>query len=1110
MRKKYIILSLFLSFLTIAVTPTYAQQKSQVVSGTVVDESGEPVIGAAIMVDGTSSGTITDVNGKFSIKLPENGKLKVSFIGYVAQTISSTAKMNRIVLREDQMKLDEVVVVGYGSQKGRNVTGSIEVVDMKDIEDLSVTSLGDALAGMINGLHVSTSGNKPGSAAHLTIRQSEGLAKNNGQVNAKFSTQDDTPLYIIDDFFSSESAFNALDPSEVESISVLKDAAAAIYGAQGAYGVILVKTKRGKIGIPKVSYTGQFGITDALVMPKMMSAYDYGRTWNGYKGTPDYNSDDVNLNRELFQADELEAMKRLNYNLLDDEWSAALTQRHSVNINGGTERATYFAGVSYNTQDGNIGRLDYERWNYRAGVNANLSKFVKMTVQVSGNYGKSEKPVNRYGSSDSGDYNLLLTHLRHVPQTINGLPVVYQGMDQDNTASGDNLYNFYAIQNSPDKGKSDNNGFSIDGSVEFDMGWFKPLEGLKLKASYSKHVSNSKSNSMGTAMSVYSMNNRAGSGHHLYSGLMEDGETLVDYSLDNFTEMSLDNGNRLSRSMSRSDSYQLNLTATYTRQFGLHNISALASIERGESESEDLEGIVLDPLSFSDGQSNSGTGTQTTSWGRSESGRLSYIGRLNYSYADKYLFEFLIRSDASNKFAPKNYWGVFPSASAGWIVSEESWFDKEKTGIDFLKIRGSFGLLGRDNINSYVWMTRYNRDEGKGSLFGTSSLSQNASAGMTIEQGGANPDAHWDKTYKTNFGVDMRFLDSRLAVNLDAYYDFGREIFGSHQGTKYFPMTVGIKPTPENFVEKDVYGVELSVDWRDKIGKDFSYWVKMSTGYDDDRVKVMAVKEVPGLTDPTPGKRQDTGLWGLECMGMFRSYQEIDEYFAKYNITSYLGMSKDAVKPGMLIYKDNGGQWDPVTKQYTAPDGIVSSDESYGDYVKISHRSENPYSVTFNFGAKYKNFSLQAQLGGSWGSKVMAGTNIRKCANNLEYNNIPTFWKDMFVYEDVLDANGVVVAAANRDAVYPNLKYDSVNNLQSTFWALDGTIVSLRNVTLAYSVPQSLSKKVGVSNCKINVTCQNAINFVSPHIEDAWSSWGGNYGYYPNLRKITVGVNVSF
>ena len=1110
MKRHDIIYALCAGLLVLATSFQAYAQKSKTITGNIVDENGEAVIGASILIKGTNQGAVTDIDGNYTVTVPEGSILEISCIGFKTQTVTAGQSPLNILMEEDRNMLEEVVVVGYGEQKAKHITASIETVSMNEIQDLAVSNLGDALTGMVNGLHVNATGNRPGEASHLTIRQSEGLAKNNGQVNAKFSVQDDTPLYIIDDFFSTEAAFNALDPSEVESISVLKDAAAAIYGAQGAYGVILVKTKRGHQGKPKISYSGQFGVTDALVMPKMMSAYDYARTWNGYMGTPDYANNEIAY-QKIFQADELEAMKNIAYNPLSEEWHAALTQRHGVNVNGGTERFTYFAGFTYNTQDGNVGKLEYNRYNYRAGVSVKLNDWMKTDFQVSGNYGSKKTPVNKYGSSNSGDYLLLLHHLPFVPMMIGDYPIVYQGMTETNTASGDNLYNFYAVQNARDYNSSNNNGFNLNAAFEIDMGFWKPLRGLKLRASYTKDISNSESNSIATSMAVYQLNKRGGTGGHLYQGNDIEGNPL-DFSLAGFTALSLDNGNRLTRRMSRADSYQFNLTANYVRDFGLHHLAAMASFERGENWAEDIEGIVLSPLPFTDGQSNSATGAQSSNWGRTESGRMSYLGRLNYNYAEKYLFEASIRTDASNKFAPANYWGVFPSIQAGWIVSEEDWFKNSVSALDYLKLRASWGILGRDNINSYVWMTRYNRDvtSGNGMVFGSNSMDTNLSAGMSIEQGGANPDAHWDKTYKHNAGIEARALNSRLSITVDGYFDKGREIFGSHQGTKYFPMTVGIKPTPENFVAKDMYGVEVSLGWNDNIGNDFSYWVRLSTGWNDDRVRIMAVKEVPSLTDPLPGYRQDRGLWGLECMGMFRSYQEIDEYFEKYGITSYLGMAKDAVRPGMLIYKDNGGPWDPETRTYGAPDGIVSSDDEDGDMVRLSKWSDNPFGGTFNFGAKWRNFSFQGQVGASWGAMIMANTNIRKAASGMEFSNIPDFWKDMYVYENVYDQNGRVVAEANHDALYPNIQYDKQNNLQSSFWALNGTTISLNNVSLAYTASRNFAKKIGVESCRVNVTCQNALNFVSPHIADAWSSWGGTYGNYPNLRKISIGVNLSF
>lgn len=1102
MNKKNIILSLFIGTLLTFVMPLCAQ--NQTVTGLVVDVSGEPIIGATVMVVNGTVGTVTDIDGKFNIKVAPKSKLKVSFVGYTSQIISDL-KNPRIVLLEDQLKLDEVVVLGdYGSQKLRNATGAIETISTEELKDLSVGSLGDALSGKINGLHVSLSGGRPGSTPSLQIRQSS--------VNTTITPSSDlggnaspTPLYVIDGFIADEGAFNNLDINEVENVTVLKDAAAAVYGARAAYGVVLVKTKQGKVGAPKISYSGQFGYTDALMLPKMLNAYDYGRIYNAARAantaTKDQESDDLRV--QLFQSDELEAMKGMNYNLLDKEWSAALTQRHSVNISGGTEKATYFGGVSYYQQEGNIGRLDYNRWNYRAGVNANISKWMKASLQVSGNYGETNKPKNVKGGGSDGDFESLMLHVPYVPDQVNGYYIFHSGMENITNPSDQQKYNFAAVQNASDNVENQNQNFSLNGSLEYDFGWSKYLRGLKVKASYSKNISTGKTNTIGTKIDVYRLISRGGSGGHLYVG------DEIEYNANTLGLYELNNGNSLGRSMNRSDSYQMNLTVSYARQFGKHYVSGLFSIEKAESEWEDLNGSLTDPLPFTDGQSSSVDSNaegfaQTVTFNRSESGMLSYVGRVNYSYDDKYLFEFMLRSDASAKFAPQNYWGMFPSWSAGWVISDEKWFDKDKTKIDFLKIRGSFGILGKDNVNAWLWTQLYTRNPDKGPIFGTNS-STNTSATIRMPKQGVNPDVHWDKTYKTNFGIDMAFLKNRMSANLDFYYDMGREMFASHQGTSYYPNTVGIQPAPENFGEVDTYGVELSLGWKDKIGKDMSYWVKLTTGYNDNKIRETGWKAAYDFDKLVRNERSDRGLWGYECIGMFRSYQEINEYFDKYSITKYLGNTKENVHPGMLIYKDVRGQYDESTGTFGPADGIV--DEQ--DYIKISHRASNPYGGTLNFGFSYKDFSISAQFGASWGAYSLVPTTMRK-ESYSEYSNVSAMWKDMFVYEDIYDANNIVTVAQNRNAKYPNIRYSSVNGAPSTFWKVSAATVQLRNMTVAYALPKEWLKIIGISSCRFNLTCQNVFNFLNPYPEGAWASWAGSYGYYPNLRKFTLGVNVSF
>jgi len=1075
--------------------PALAQNK--VVQGSVYDEMGEPVIGATVQVKGTKYATVTDMDGNYKLEVPEGSKVTVSYIGYLPQTTTG----GKLSLVEDRSNLDEVVVVGYATQKMKNVTGAVEAINADDLKDLSVGSLGDALAGQFNGVALTSNGYRPGSAPSLQIRNASTFTSQTP--TATYGGDPDcTPLYVIDDFISSESAFNNLDVSEVESITVLKDASAAVYGSRAAYGVVLVKTKRGKIGAPKVSYTGQLGWTDALYTPKMLSSYEYGKIWNAVTAANTSTKDNVDIATKLFQADELEQMKNTNYNLLDDNWKAALTQRHGVNISGGTEAVNYFGGVSYYTQDGNIGKLDYNRWNFRAGLDAKIGKWVKTSLQVSGDYGKKNSAIIVSGGGTDGDYSYLMTHLPFVPSYMNGYPLVYTGMLNSTPTSDTRFYNFEAVQNCDDYVNNMNNHITLNGSMSFDFGFIKPLKGLTAKVSYSKNIGNSKSNTQKTKMYVYGLANRGGSQGHLYSW---DGmDPTVDYAYSNLNEYTLNNGNLLRRTMGRTDSYQFNFTLQYARQFGLHDVSALFSIEKSESEYEYNESSITDPISYTDGQSASATGTQTVDFGRTESGMLSYVGRFNYAYASKYLFEFLIRSDASTKFAPSNYWGTFPSFSAGWVISEENWFQEKVKWVDFLKVRASWGLLGRDNIQAWLWTQLYNRDAGTGAVFGTSTNSQ-VGYSLVIPANGVNADVHWDNNYKTNFGIDAHFLRDRLTLTFDYFYNKGRDLFMTYTGTSMFPTTVGTKAAPENYGKVDDWGWELSLQWRDKIGKDINYWVKLATGWHDDKIIEGPFPATPDYDSIVKGERLDRGVWGLKCLGMFRSYQEIYEYFAENNITTYFGNTVENVHPGMLIYADTHSSNDG-TGNYGGPDGKVDGN----DFVRLSKYSSNPYGFTLNFGGSYKDFSLTAQLAAEWGAYDIVQTNFRKSADDMEYQNIPSFWSDMFVYNDIYDVNGNVTVPANLDAAYPNMKYTSINEYASSFWLVSSAQISLRNITLAWTMPKAWIKHVGVSNVRLNLTCQNALYFLNPYPGKSWADYGGTYTRYPNLRKITMGINVSF
>jgi len=1113
MKKIKNILSLLL--LICMFLPAMAQQR-RTVTGVVVDEESEPVVGASISVPGTTIGTTTDINGKFSLaNMPDNQKtIQISYIGYAPQTIDITGKTEiTVTLASSISELDEVVVVGYGAQKKAHLTGSVATVTPSDITDLSVTSLAAALEGMAAGVSVSQSSNRPGEPARIAIR-SQG-----------------TPLYVIDDYVcpveDGETMFNNLDPNMIENISILKDAAAAIYGARSAQGVVLVKTKHGQAGKPKISYSGQYGYTDEFYRSKMMDSYNFGRTWNAVRAADPTQTGFDNL-KHLFQADELEAMKSLNYDLLDKYWSSALTQKHGVNVSGGYENATFFGGISYVTQDGNMGKIAYDRWNYRAGMDAKINKWTKAALSVSGDYGNTTKANNKVGGTNAEkDYVILLTRPRYIPEYITDpdgkqLAVAPFGITNGQLETTQ-VYHYNEIENLGNFLKNMPQNMTISGSLEYDFGWSNILKGLKLKATYSKNITTAKDNEYGSEYTLYrfpdGVNGRGGSGNHLYVGTPG---YPVDF--DNITTITVINGNSsyLRRNMSRSDSYQLNFIATYARTFGLHNVSGLFTIEKAERESEYVWGNVNLPYTFTNYQSNGASGDQTTEFNRSESGVLSYVGRLNYSYADKYLAEFLIRSDASTKFAPENYWGVFPSMSLGWIISQEKWFNERVQFVDFLKLRGSFGLLGRDNIDAWAWAQFYGNEVIKGPIFGTN-IDQNAGPHFQLPNNVPNRNSHWDKVYKSNVGLDINFLNNRLSFNLDGYYDQNRDVFMSISNAPDYPTTVGANASPSNYGATDNYGFEISLGWRDNIGKDIKYYVKLNTGYSDNKIITYPFTNAStrALDDIVPNERSDRGLWGYECIGMFRSYQEIAEYFAENNLVTYMGSTQADIHPGMLIYRDVRGSQKSDGTYYEPgdPNDPEGNKIDANDRIKISNRSSNIYGFTLNFGGEYKSLSLSAQLGASWGSYTMIPTqaisnkSVVSTASGydvMQYTNLPSFWTDnMFVYQDVLDAKGNVVAEQNLDAKYPNLRFASINSVTSTFWKVSNTNVMLRNITLAYSLPKQWIKTLGIESCRINITGQNIMDFYNPY-PDKFMSQNSSFSTYPTLRKFTMGLNVSF
>ena len=1111
----------------------------------VVDELGEPCIGASVIVKGTTQGVMTGVDGAFSIDVPEGAEVEISYIGYVPQTITNFS-ITQITLVEDRQQIEEVVVVGYGVQKKSHLTGSIATVPMEDIQDLSSGDVASTLKGLMPGVSISGGDTRPGESASISIRGNNNLTSVGG------SGQGASPLYVIDGYIYPNDvkignstgnnlgaeAFNNLDPSSIESITVLKDASAAVYGSRAANGVILVTTKKGKLGEPQVSYNGNVGIADSWSHPAMLDAYQYGKLYNAITyADPRRTVSSYQPRTDIFQADELEAMKSLNYNLIDKYWRTAVTHKHSFNLTGATEKINYYGGVSYFNQDGNLGKLDYDRWTFRAGVDAKIGKNLKVGVSVTGDYGNKTKPYIKVGGSDQeNDYRYMITHPLYIPEYVNGYAMSVLGPQNKKTDEYQN-YHYDALQNNGDYQKTMSSNLNIGANVEYDWGGLiKPLKGLTMKFSYSKSIQSDKTNEFGSSYDVYTMNRRTGSGEHLYTptDLIVDAEGTYEGTYEDLLNttgtfirtggQSISNGDgesgSIRRTMSRTDNYQINFNVAYARDFGKHSVGALFSIERSESESEYLMGKATNPYPFGTNQSNSidTTGTTESQFTRYESGSLSYVGRVNYAYDDKYLFEALFRTDASTKFAPKNYWGFFPSVSAGWVISKENWM-QNATWLDFLKLRASFGLTGRDNLAGWQWQQFYNTDGYRGAIFGEdigATTPTTSRIALNKNSAAVNPDSHWDKSYKMNIGIDWNVLSNRLGFNIDYWQQYDREMLIAF-GQSMLPGTVGNQGPYQNYGEMNSWGIEFTATWRDRINQDMSYRVQLSTGYSDNKVLVKDwATGNTAYTDILPGGRTDTGLWGLQAIGMFRSFQDIEEFFNQYMLKpdgtygTYMGMTKDQVRPGMLMYKDNGSYVNGAHSD--VPDHQVDRDN---DQIQMARFKSNPYGITANLGFDWKGLSLTAQLSASWGGYATFSNSLRSIsANELEYRSMPAFWNpdNMFVYEDILDAENNVTVAQNRNAYYPNLAYSSVNGVESTFWRYSTAQVSLSRLTIAYSLPKKWMNAIGISSCRINVTGQNLVNFINPYPDKFMNATTGKGSYYayPTLRKITLGLNITF
>lgn len=1103
-----------LSFILLLLLTAGAFAQVREVRGLVTDADGKPIPGVTVSVKGTAGNVITDANGRYRVMATPEQTIVFTYVGLATKEVKVADHPTvDVSLAHEDSQMNDVIVIGYGTQRQKNITGSVVNVNLSKMADQPVATVTEALRGQVPGLSVSGGSQRPGVAPTISIRQQFNWGKDGGNTN---------PLIIIDDVIqldpqtglSSMDRFNQLDLSEVESITVLRDAAAAIYGFRASQGAIVVKTKRGKIGPPKINYSGKFETNNAVSHGKVMNAYEYGIFANRFgRGVGNWND------TYFFTPSELERMKSLNYDWLMNDWNAANAMQHSVNVSGGAERATYFVGGSYYTQGANLGSQTYNRYTYRAGTDVTVASGLKLSATIAAYNNAQEKSFTKVNINDGSygiggeqnDYSMLL----HMPKYI---PWVYniKGVDQFvspalgpnrvGSVSGNNSvsqWNYYALLANGSKTTNKNFGYNANFSMAYEVPW---IQGLSFKFNYA--VQSNSNNTEQDMMPQTLSSNKGGAtaGQHLYDSA-------------NWNAPAVNKSNsRVTYDNTTGTTEQINFFVNYDRNFGNHSISAVFSGEREKNTYDDRYQIYDNPLIGGYNGTSVSAGTLNTSnsfTSRYETGTLSYLGRVSYNFKSKYLLQFLFRADANSKFAPANYWGFFPTVSAGWVLSDENWFKDNVPFVNFFKIRGSVGRTGNDNVKPWKWLQLYSAATDKGMTFGSNGGLY--TQGITPEVS-PNPDIKWDRSIQRNFGIDFSVFRNRLSVNIDHYINNTSDMLTLMSGAIGVPISVGGAFAEQNYSAVKAWGSEITATWKDKIANKIDYSVSMNFGIGDNKTtkyfdqpyaypSQMETRRQVGVSNifPNWGFRTWKGTSGGD--GLLRTDADVDNYWnyltanaAKSGVAgatpNFLGITdKSKMMKGMLVYEDVAGNLDATNKSVAGPNGTILADQ---DYVRLKKNMKS-YGVATNLSFGYKGITLSAQLLTSWGGY-----------NTLDYLKNGTS-SSQSLWAQPIYLNNMYDAVDNVNGKYPNLAYyGAFGGNNSDFFQLPSFRMYVRTLSLGYALPKRIVSRAKIESARFYVTGNNLWDFYNPYPDHYRNMYDAPNVGYPTLRTWALGVNLGF
>jgi len=1034
------------------------------ITGKITDESGATVPGVSILEKGTKNGTTTNADGQFSIKVASaNSILVFSSIGFSVQEVKvGTISNFNIVLKASISSLDEVVVVGYGTQKKATITGAISAIQGDKLIKSPSLDLGSALAGRLPGLVVTQSSGEPGfDNATIRIRGTNTLGNS-------------SPLVVVDGIPDRDGGLSRISSYDIESISILKDASAAIYGARAANGAIIVTTKRGKTGKPTITYSANFGLAQPARIPKLANAYEYASILNElpiYKTIPpgEWAAASNAINTKGFYQSPTPGISILNANYSPDavrkyadgsdpwrypntdwfgdafkQWSPQV--KHNLTISGGSESIRYFSSLGYVSQDAYYknSASSYSQYNFRTNVDAKISPYITANLNVMIRREERHSPTESAGSI----FRMLMRGRPTEPEVWpNGKP----GPDIEN---GQNPV--VITTNATGYVDAPTDYLQTNGGVDITNPW---IDGLKLTLSAAVDRSSQTSKIWQKPWTLYYWDKTT---------FEADGVTpkLEGAVRSNYTDSRL--------TQSYKSILNINLTAllSYTKTLNKnHNISILAGVTKETFKGDTFAAFRRNYISpVVDQLFAGGSLLQNTGGSAYQRARLGYYGRVQYSYRDKYLVEGIWRVDGSYIFPESKRFGFFPGLLLGWNISKENFFKSIKE-VDNLKIRASYGQMGNDQVfysgklQEYAYLPTYG--------FGQYPINGNLATTL-VESSLANPYFTWERAKNFNLGLDASFLNNKFDMTLEYFYNKRDQILIQKTGSTPASSGVSTLLPPVNAGRVENSGYEFSLNYNGKASNQVQFRAGINGGYAQN--KVVYQDEAPGIPSYQKQEGHPIGSYLVyKYAGVFKDQGSIDG-----NKLDYSAVTPKLI-PGDMKFEDTNG------------DGKIDAN----DAVRLD-KSINP---TFNFGAnfeiKYKGFDLSVLFQGATGAAVRIQTESGDIGNYLQYS-YDHRWT-------IANPSDVDPRLASRGDTY----YTGGNFGNNTYFLFNKDYIRLKNLELGYRIPASILSKLKLSAARIYVNGSNLITIDQTKVYDPEATVQSGV-YYPQARVINTGLSISF